>query len=145
MILPAYGIGFPRERRERGDLRRMIEAEGVQMIARREGLDAREQRALGAPGKHEMADRPVPAQGELREGHPHLKRDPGLFGQNDERSALLQQDHERIVDGANVGGSALEMSIEIVPAAGVSLVAVREAAGAGGTEPELRKEACHAG
>jgi hypothetical protein len=46
------------------------------VIPWRESLDAAKARIFDAPSEHEMPVDSVPARRELRERHPHLKRDP---------------------------------------------------------------------
>lgn len=144
MILPADGIGLPRERRERGDLGGIIELEGVEMVARRKALDSREERTLDPAGEHEMAERPVPAQRQLGEGHPHLEGDAGFFGQDRHRPIFGEQREECIVNRANRDRSAVEMAGKIVPGAGMALVAVRKAPPTARTMPKRWMGALHA-
>src|SRR4051812_50098126 len=55
MLLAADGISLPPMVAKRRDLLGIVEPEGGEMIARREGLDPREQRALRPPRQDEMA------------------------------------------------------------------------------------------
>ena len=111
------------------------DAEMVNVIARRDRVDAGEPRVLEPAGQHEMADEMSPAHRDGRKRHSHLKRDPCLFRQNDHWADTAHQFHECIKELARLCRLSLEMGIEAVVAAKVRLIAVGEPAATRRTLP----------
>jgi hypothetical protein len=118
------------------------QAKCMPVIPWRESLDAAKARMFDAPSEHEMPVDPVPARRELRERHPHLKRDPRFLGQNPRWTDGFHRADEGVEQSPNLGTFAGEMIVEIVLAACMRLIAVREIAPALIAVPERR--AAHA-
>lgn len=119
------------------------QAKRVQMISRRKRLDAAESRMLETSREDEVAIDPLAARGQLRERHANLEGDPRLLRQHAHRTHAFNGCDERIEQRANRRILAGEVMLEIVAAAGVRLIAVREIAAALLTAPERSLHSRH--
>jgi hypothetical protein len=126
------------------DVRSMLDPEVMSMIARRKALYLREQGIVRPPREYEMPGHPVPPNRQLGEGHAVLKGDAGLFGQDDDRPGSLDHGQEGVEYGAHLLGLARKMAFQIVPTAGMALIAVGEGSAAVPTSPQWPLGAsCH--
>ncbi len=128
--LPKPGTKF------RVDIRGRRQPEVMDVITRRDRVDAPEARVLQTAREHDMAVEPLPLGRHLRERHPHLERDPRLFRQHDDGTARGGGAPHGVEQHADGGILSTEMMCETVARAGVRLVAVGEAAPARATGPE---------
>jgi len=108
----------------------------MEVVARRERLDGEEPRIVDPASQHEMTIQAAPARRDLRERHPHVEGDAGLLRQDSDGAALLQRGEERFEERPDLGGSALEVAVEVMAATGVRLIAVRERAPAERAGPQ---------
>ena len=69
------------------DVRQRGETEMVDVVSRRNGVDATETRMLQPAGQNDMTVHPAGTGGDLGEGHADLKGDAGFFRQNGDRAA----------------------------------------------------------
>jgi hypothetical protein len=112
------------------DVLGLLESEHVHMIPRRKGLDAAKSGTLAAPREHEVSIEPRAPRGHLRERHADVKRDAGLLGQYLYRSDGVNGIHDCVEELADRRWLSREVMVEVVAAARVRLVAVRELAAA---------------
>jgi hypothetical protein len=137
MFLLANGIRLPRPISKLPvEILKRFEPERVQMIARREGLDAQEARMLHAPREHEVTDEIALANADRGERHPHLEGDPRLLREDLHVTDFSDQRNQRIEQLPDFWTLSLKVLIDAVPSAGVRLVAIRELPPARGTAPE---------
>ena len=113
-----------------------VQAECVQMIARREGLDAQEPRVLHAPREHEMTDEMALTNAHRSERHSHLEGDPGLLRKDRHFTDVPDQRNQRIEQLPHFRTLSLKVLVDTVAGAGVGLVAIRELPPARGTASE---------
>jgi hypothetical protein len=83
-------------------IRNILHAKGVQMISRRESLDARKTGMLNAAAENEVTNEVFTAHLHRDERHAHLKSNAGFFRQNFHRPAFFNHRRERIEQFANV-------------------------------------------
>jgi len=102
--------------------------EGVNMIAWRDGLDDAEARVLESPRQDDVAVEPIRSRCDLRKGHAHLESDASLFGKDANRAERADRGDYLVEKRSNLRPLAAEMMLQIVPGAGVRLVAVCEVA-----------------
>lgn len=135
--LGADRVRFPRPGAKLSiDLGRGNQTEMMYMIAGGDGLDAAKPWVRQSTGQYEVTIQPVGARSDLSEGHADLKGDASLFRENGHRAAcsygspngLVERAHGRILPAKVVG--------EVIPAAGVRLIAVGEAAPASRARPQ---------
>ena len=127
VLLSADLVGFGQPRAEvLIDVAQLHEPERVQVIARRERLDAAEARVIETSGQHHVPVQPAAPRRHLREGHPHLEGDPRLLRQNLYRADRSDSGHYLPIQRANRRRLAAEVMRERVPAARVRLIAVGE-------------------
>jgi hypothetical protein len=115
--------------------------EGVQVISRRERLDGTESRVLQPTREHDMAVEPPPPGRQLGERHANLKCDSRLLRQDRHRANRLRHHKHRLEQVAHAGRLVREVMLEVVSAAGVRLVAIREVAAALAAFPQ--RPGCH--
>jgi serine/threonine protein kinase len=108
----------------------------MDVILRRNRLDAQEARVLQATRQDEMADQISPANGQGRERHPDLKSNPSLFRQHRDRAEPPKQSEKCPKEFAHTGILPVEMGIQPVLAAEVRLVAIRETPATFRTAPQ---------
>src|SRR5688500_1971554 len=101
-----------------------LEPKRVEMISRRERLDAAETRTLETPRQDDMAVYPISANDKCGETHAHVKGDPRFLGQDGDRSIPAGHRKQLVEDGAHGGWFAAEMRHQRVTAAGVRLIAI---------------------
>ena len=106
------------------DLARLIQPKNVHVIARRKSFNPPEPRMLQPTSEDDMTVQPFLARGHLREGHSHLKRNPGFLRQNPDRPDAPHGRHDRVEERSNLRWLFAEMIGQPGPAAGVRLVAV---------------------
>src|SRR5882724_10963386 len=84
VALLAYSVGLGEPRGDFAiDLIDVLEAKGVQMISRRESLDAAKARIFQASRQDDVAVDPILPDGESGETHSDLEGDPCLFREDD--------------------------------------------------------------
>src|SRR5512135_1380755 len=93
-------------------------------------------------GEHDVPVEPVLTWRDLDKGHAHLEGDPGLFGKDGHRPAGGNRAPHALVESANGGVLPEEMVLEVVPIAGVGLVAVREGTPATRAGPQWGTSGC---
>ena len=71
------------------DLVDVLEAEGVEMISRRESFEPAETGVFQAPRQNHMAVHPVSSNDKRREAHSDLEGNSRFLGQNDDRAVLF--------------------------------------------------------
>jgi hypothetical protein len=71
-----------------------------------------------------------------------VKGDSRLLSENLDRPDIADRGHHRIEERADFGRLSREVVLEIVPAAGVRLVAIRELATAPLAPPQRRRVQC---
>src|SRR5689334_22603401 len=98
----------------------------MDMIPRRKRLHPSEAWMLETTRQYEMTVDPPGARHELRERHPDLERDAGLLRQHTCWSHRLNRKDERIEQLSDLRGFPREVMREIMPAARMRLIAVRE-------------------
>ncbi len=108
------------------DLALLTQTKNVDVVAGRNGLDPAKARMLQSPGEDNMSIQPLLSRCHLREGHPDLKRDPGLFGQNPHRANGAQRGDDVVIERSNLLRFVAKMIGQLMAAAGVRLIAVRE-------------------
>ena len=137
MALFSDQIGLRQPGAEIGvDLTLLTEAKNVDVVAGRNGLDPAKARMLQPPGEDNMSIQPLLSRCHLREGHPDLKRDPGLFGQNPHRADRLQRGDDVVIERSNLPRFVAKMIGQLMTAAGVRLIAVRECTSAFWAAPQ---------
>jgi hypothetical protein len=119
------------------DVLGLLEPKGVQVILRGKGLDLSEAWVIQAACEDDVAIEPFLPWCDLRERHSHLKRDAGLFGQDDDRADGLNCSGDAVVDRSNDRVAVCKVVFEVVQrAAGVRLVSIGEDALALRAAPE---------
>src|SRR5215217_297206 len=91
---------------------------------------------LEATREDEVAVEPAASWRHLRERHADLEGDARLFGKDDDRADRMHCSRDQLVQLAHDRLTSDEMMLEVVQAARVRLVPVREDASAPGTLPE---------
>jgi hypothetical protein len=123
VFLGPYQVGFRQPRAELLiDVARLLESKRVQMVSRRERLDPAKARVVETSGQDHVPVEPVPPRRQLRERHPHLKSNPGLFGQNPYRADRPDDGHHFAIERPDRRRLAAEMMGKCVPAARVRLI-----------------------
>ena len=100
----------------------------MEVIPRRERLYAAKAGALEAPREDDVAIEPISARGHLREGHADVEGNPRFLGKDLHRPDVADGRHHGIEHLADARGLAREVVLQIVPTAGVRLIAIRELA-----------------
>jgi hypothetical protein len=120
------------------DLGGALDPERVQVVARREGLDAAEARLLASAGEHDVAVDPALPRLQRGEAHPGVERDARLLGEHVERAVALGDLDQPLDDRPDLRGLAGEVIVERTQrCAGVGLVAGREPAPAVRARPHF--------
>jgi len=78
----------------------------MNVIARTDGIDAREARVVEAAGENHVAIESIAAKADGREAHTHLKRDARFFGENEHGAAAAHHLHERAIESERVRRAA---------------------------------------
>src|ERR1041385_4722119 len=113
MFLTPDIIGFTNPRGEfLVEFLQMVEAERVQMISRRESLDAGKARMLEAARKNKMTDKIIAPHLDRDERHAHLKSNSRLLRQHLHRTARLNDLHQRIEQFTHVLALTVEVRIQ---------------------------------
>jgi hypothetical protein len=143
VLLGTDGIGFVDPgTKVRINLGRRREAEMMYMVARGDRVDPAEPGMREPAGEYDVPVEPVLTRRDLGKGHANVKRDPGLFGKDGNGPAGGNRAPNALVEGANGGVLSLEVVLEVVPTAGVGLVAVREGTPATRTGPQGGTPGC---
>lgn len=93
--------------------------EMVDVVARADGVDAREPRIFQAPSQDDVANEAIAAKADCREAHPDLKGDPRFFRENEHPSAPLYPFHKFAINGQCLRAAALQVFAQRVPRTGV--------------------------
>ena len=143
MLLGAHGVGLSKPGTELSvDLAGRHKTEVVDMVSGRDRVDAAEPWMWQSAGEHDMAIEPSLPRRHLGERHPHLKRDARLLWKDDGRTASRDRTADGVEEHADSPFLAPKVIGQVVPAAGMRLVAVGEAPLAAGTGPEWRAVPC---
>lgn len=127
MLLLADGIGFDHPGVELViDVRGVRESKGVQMIPRRESLNATKTRGLQPTSQDDMPIEPALAWRNLSKRHADLEGDASLLGEDAHRANRLNHRNDPIEQTANRGRLATKVVGKVICAARVGLTAVRE-------------------
>lgn len=127
MLLLSDGVGLRQPLAKLGvDVLRLLDAENVHVIARRNGLDAPKPWAVTSPGENDVSVEPPASRRHLRERHSHLERDATFLGDDRDRSNVANCIDNRIEEGANRPRLAFKMIVQVVAPARVRLVSIRE-------------------
>lgn len=118
------------------DVREAAQSKSVHVIACRNSLNCPEARVLEAACKHYVPVEPFVPGSDLGEGHSNLKGDPGLFGYDENRAKCLHSSDDGVEHETDIRVFVLKMMIEIVSAARMRLVTIREHAITLTTAPE---------
>lgn len=109
----------------------------MDVIAGRDSIDATEARVLEPPRQHKVPIQPSPSRRYLCEGHSYLEGNSRLLGNDGHRAKGSNFCCEALVERANFCRLALEMVFEVMPPAGVRLVAIGEHAAASWAAPKI--------
>lgn len=120
------------------DVSELFQAEGVQVVAWGERLDAAESGMLEPPCEHQVTIEPAAPRRHLRERHAHVKCDAGLFRKHFHRPDGANGGHHGVEQCANLRRLPGEMVREIVTSTGMGLIAIRELTTAACASPERR-------
>jgi hypothetical protein len=112
-----------------------LEPEGMQMISRRERLDAAESGIFEATREHDVAIDPVPSDDERGKTHPDMKRYPCFLRKHGDWPASSGNTQEFVEDSANALRLSLEMGCKRRAATRMRLISVRKLATAFRTTP----------
>ncbi|MEO8192747.1 MAG: hypothetical protein ABI681_02775, partial [Gemmatimonadales bacterium] len=127
VLLLADGIGFHHPGAELViNILGISESKGMQMIPRRESLDATKTRGFQATSQDDMPIEPALAWRDLRKRHADLEGDASLLGEDAHRADRLNHLNDPIEETANRGRFATEVVGKVICAARVGLIAVRE-------------------
>jgi hypothetical protein len=110
----------------RVDLAESAQAKDMQVIAGREGLDSAKTRVRKSSREHDMSVQPLLPWCHLRERHPDLKGDAGLFRQDPNWSDGSNRCHDVIEKCPNLRRLSPKMIGQMIAAAGVRLIPIRE-------------------
>ena len=102
------------------------QAEDVYVISWRNRVDAAESRRLQPSREHDVAVEPLLTRRHLRERYARLKRDARFLRQHADGAEGIDGVDDRIEERANVRRLSAKVCFEIVRAAGVRLIAIRE-------------------
>ena len=91
----------------------------MNVVSRRECLDAAEAGTLASPREHDVPVEPRASRRHLSEGHADVERDAGLFGEDLDRTNLADRRNDRIEQRADLRRFPREVMLEIVAAARV--------------------------
>ena len=139
MLLGTHRVGLPKPAAELGvHLAGRHKAEVVDMVSGRDRVDAAEARVWSAAGEHDMTIEPALARRELGERYPHLKRNARLLWNDGDRTTSGDRAADGVEEQPDSPVLALKVVGQVVPAAGMRLIAVGEAPLATGTNPEWR-------
>ena len=137
MLLGADRIGFPQPGPEvLVDLARRHEPKVMHVISGRDGIDAAKSRVRETAGKDDVSVEPCRTRCDLGKRHTNLKCDPGLFRDHGHRSALGDSASHRVEQHPYSGILPLKMMLQVVPSAGVRLIAVGETPATPGALPQ---------
>jgi hypothetical protein len=112
------------------------ESKMMDMIPRRNRLNFSKTRLFKSSGQNDMAIDPFRTGRQLRKRHPHLKRYPRLLGQYLHLSASPNCFQHRLVNFTDFRRLAFEVRLQIMPAAKVRLITIRELPFAPGAFPQ---------
>jgi len=104
------------------DLIHALEPEGVQIISRRESLDAAEARIFQTTREHDVPINPVPPDDERGETHSDLKCNPGFLREHGDWPVSPGDALQLSENLANTRRFSLEVGSERVTAARVGLI-----------------------
>jgi len=110
--------------------------EDMNVIAWRNGLNLPKARMLQSPGENDVPVQPSAARRELRKRHAHLERYPRLFGQDAHRADRPNGRDDGVKQQADFRRLAMKMALELVPTAGMRLIAIRKLTAALAATPE---------
>ena len=113
-----------------------LEAKRVEVVTRRKSLDSAKTRALEPSCEHDVAIEPRAARGDLCERHAHMECDPRLLGEDINRTNLTDRGNDRIEQRANPLRLPGKMTVEVMGATRMRLIAVREYATASLAPPQ---------
>jgi len=108
-------IGFRQPGAKVGiDFAQLTKSKKVHVIARGESFDPPETRMLQPAREDDVAIEPLLTRRDLREGHSHLKCDPGFLRQNTDRSAAAHGRHDRVEERSNLRRFSVKMIAQAV-------------------------------
>jgi hypothetical protein len=96
----------------------------MHMISARNGVNPAEARVLQSARENHMTVHPARARRHLRKRHPHLKGDARLFRQHLHRAAAPDRLEDGLEDRPNLRRFSAKMGGQIMPPAGMRLIAV---------------------
>jgi hypothetical protein len=118
------------------DFVRLLQPEHVDLIARRDDVDAPEARALEPPRQHDVAVHPMMPQAEGGKAHSHLESDARFLGQNLDRAGFLGRRQQGVEGGDHLRIATSEVVLQPDVAAKVKLIPIREGAPAFWARPQ---------
>lgn len=143
MLLGTHGVGLSKPGAELSvDLAGRHKAEVVDVVSGRDRLDAAEARVCSSAGEHDMTIEPALARRDLGERHPHLKRNARLLWNDRDRTTRGDRAADGVEEQPDSPILALKVVGQVVPAAGMRLIAVGETPLTTGTGPEWRTAPC---
>jgi hypothetical protein len=119
---PSFHLGI--------DVIRALEPEGVQMISRRENLDAAKTGIVQAAREHDVTINPVPSDNERGETHSHLKRNSCFLGEHGDRPVFPGNALQLSENLPDLRRLSLEVRSKRVIAARMGLIPICELAAA---------------
>jgi hypothetical protein len=125
LLADAIRLGEPR-RDFIPDLIDLLESKRMQMISRRESLDAPKARIIQAPRQNHVAVHPVLADDERGKTHPDLESNPRFLWQNRDRPVLLRDFQQLVEDRANTFRLTGKVRRQCMSSTGVRLIAIGE-------------------
>jgi hypothetical protein len=129
LFADAIRLGQPSPK-VRVDLAESAQAKNVHVVAGRNALDPVKARVFKASGEHDMSVQPLLPRRYLREGHPDLKSNASFLRQDPNRADGSQRRHDVVEEPSNLRRLTPKMIGEMVAAARMRLIAVREVASA---------------
>ncbi len=127
MPLFADEIGLRQPRPEVSiNLAALAQAKDVHVVAGRDGLDPAKAWVLQPPREHDMSIQPLLSRRHLREGHANLESDARFFRQDANRADGAQRGDDAVVERSNLRRFVAKMIGQLIAAAGVRLISVRE-------------------
>ena len=137
MLLSTDGIGLSKPGAELSvDLGRRYKAEVVDMIPRRNSVDAAEAGVWQSAGEDDVTIEPVLSRRDLGKRHPHLKGNARFLWEDDDRPTGGDRPADWFEKQTDRPILVLKVVGQVVPAAGMRLIAVGEATLATGADPD---------
>jgi hypothetical protein len=117
------------------DVVRGSQTKRMQVVPGRKRFDPPEPRTLEPTRQHDVPIEPRAPWGDLGKGHPHVKGDARLLWQHLHGPDFANRRDDGVEERTNRGRFVREVMLEIVTAARMRLIAVRELAPALGAPP----------